>query len=107
MVIAKAVNYALNQPTLKQLYIPTSRDAKYKSQAWIEMFGSRGSKAAGSWINTFRKPFVAQYGSEAGAAWFLTISSLASFSMITVWLFVVVYVAKTYNKAIAEKRVVC
>lgn len=33
MVLAKAVNYALNQPTLKQLYIPTTKDTKYKAQA--------------------------------------------------------------------------
>ena len=47
MVFAKAVNYALNQPSLKQLYIPTSHEARYKSQGWIEMFGSRASKAGG------------------------------------------------------------
>src|SRR5690606_18095078 len=39
IVLSKAVNYALNQPTLKQLYIPTSKDTKYKAQAWLEMFG--------------------------------------------------------------------
>ena len=51
MVIAKAVNYALNGPALKTLYVPTSHDVKYKSQAWIETFGSRSSKAAGSGVN--------------------------------------------------------
>jgi len=48
MVAGKAINYALNSPSLKQLYIPTSLDAKYKSQAWIEMFGARGAKAGRS-----------------------------------------------------------
>ncbi|MCK5632280.1 hypothetical protein KAH94_00865, partial [bacterium] len=37
MVFSKAINYALNQPTIKQLYIPTTKDTKYKAQAWIEM----------------------------------------------------------------------
>ena len=41
MVALKAINYALNQPTMKQLYIPTTKDTRYKAQAWIEMFGSR------------------------------------------------------------------
>jgi AAA family ATP:ADP antiporter len=107
MVIAKAINYALNQPTMKQLYIPTSKDARYKSQAWIEMFGSRGSKAGGSAINDSFKGFISQYGKQAGIASFLTMSSGISFGLIIVWLFAVMYVSKTYNKAIAEKRVVC
>ena len=54
--VSKAVNYALNQPTLKQLYIPTSKDTKYKAQAWIEMFGGRFSKGSGSYINTCPRP---------------------------------------------------
>ena len=107
MVVAKAVNYALNQPTLKQLYIPTTKDTKYKSQAWIEMFGSRGSKAGGSGINYFRGKFIAQYGFLDGAAWFIVMSSAISLGLVGVWFFIAVYVAKTYNKAIKEKQVVC
>jgi len=107
MVIAKAVNYALNQPTLKQLYIPTTKETKYKAQAWIEMFGSRGSKAGGSGINAFRGIFKEKYGAAAGITAFLTFSSGISLAMIVGWLFVVVYVAKTYNKAIKEEKVVC
>jgi len=107
MVFSKAVNYALNQPTLKQLYIPTTKDTKYKAQAWIEMFGSRGSKAAGSGINMFRKVLVGNMGSAAGSAAFITMTTLASGSLIIAWLFVAVFVAKTYTHAIKNKQVVC
>ncbi len=107
MVIAKAVNYALNQPTMKQLYIPTTKDTKYKSQAWIEMFGGRGSKAIGSGINGFRLLFKSKYGAAVGISMFLTMSSVISFGLIVAWLFVVVFVSGTYTKAIKEKRVVC
>ena len=107
MVFSKAVNYALNQPTLKQLYIPTSKDTKYKAQAWIEMFGGRFSKASGSFINSFRKPLVAQLGGIDGVARFLMFSSLISFGLVGLWLFVAIYVAATYDKAIREKRIVC
>lgn len=107
MVISKAVNYALNAPTLKQLYIPTTKDAKYKSQAWIEMFGSRSSKGIASFINTFRSQYKSLYGAMAGVTWFLTISSTISFGLIIVWLMVALYVGRTYNKAIEEDRVVC
>ncbi len=107
MVFSKAINYALNQPTLKQLYIPTTKETKYKSQAWIEMFGSRLSKGGGSFINTFRGAFKSKYGAIAGVNAFLTVSTMASGGLIIVWLFAALFIAKTYNKAIAENKVVC
>jgi ATP:ADP antiporter, AAA family len=107
IVLAKAVNYALNQPTLKQLYIPTSKDTKYKAQAWIEMFGGRFSKGSGSYINMSRAPMVASYGNIDGVARFLMFSSLISFGLVGLWLFVAIYVAKTYDKAIKDKKIVC
>ena len=64
MVASKAINYALNSPSMKQLYIPTTKDVRYKSQAWIESFGSRGSKAAGSGINDLHKNALASNGPE-------------------------------------------
>jgi len=106
MVIGKAINYALNSPTQKQLYIPTSKDTKYKAQAWIEMFGSRGSKAAGSGVNAMKLFFKKGYGA-AGVSMFATVSALSSLGLIGVWLLAVVYVAKTYNKAVAENKLVC
>lgn len=99
MVFSKAVNYALNQPTLKQLYIPTSKDAKYKSQAWIEMFGSRGSKAIGSGINFIRKLI--------GPNVYVLLSATVSLGLVGVWLFVAVYIANKYDKAIENNEIVC
>lgn len=99
MVTAKAINYALNQPTLKQLYIPTSKDTKYKAQAWIEMFGGRGSKAFGSAINEMRKGL--------GLVMFLNVVVSVSGGLVIFWLFVAAYVARVYNKAIKENRIVC
>ncbi len=108
MVIAKAINYALNQPTLKQLYIPTTKEAKYKAQSWIEMFGSRGSKGAASVLNVLRGNFfIAKYGFTSGVIYFITMSSVLSMGFIGLWLFVALYVSKTYDKAIKEDRVVC
>lgn len=107
MVFSKAVNYALNQPTLKQLYIPTSKDTKYKAQAWIEMFGGRFSKFGGSVVNGFRQPLVAHHGAIDGVARFLMFSSLISFGLIGAWLLVAMYVAGIYDKAMKEKRIVC
>lgn len=107
MVFSKAVNYALNQPTLKQLYIPTSEDAKYKSQAWIEMFGSRFSKGASSGLNSMRKAFIAAQGTAAGSALFMTIFTLGGFGLIACWIPIAMYSARKYNHAVDTDKLVC
>lgn len=100
MVASKAVNYAFNQPTLKQLYIPTTEDTKYKAQAWIEAFGSRTSKAGGAWIANFRDSFgnIAQY---------IGMTTMLSFGLIGLWVLIAFYIANQFDKAIKEDKVVC
>lgn len=107
MVVSKAINYALNQPTLKQLYIPTKKDTRYKAQAWIEMFGSRGSKGISSIFNNMRSGFVKAMGQVPGGIYFINIFALISFGLLPFWFFAAIYLAKTYNKAIKDKSVVC
>lgn len=51
MIIAKGINYVLNQPVKEMLYIPTTKAIKYKAKAWIDMFGLRSAKMAGSLVN--------------------------------------------------------
>lgn len=107
MVAAKAINYALNGPALKQLYVPTSQEVKYKSQAWIETFGSRSSKAAGSGVNLLKKPFQAWKGDVAGLTLLLSLSTGLSLTLLVAWFFVALYLGKTYEKAVAKNEVVC
>lgn len=99
MVFSKAVNYALNQPTIKQLYIPTTKDTKYKATAWIEMFGSRLSKAGGSAFAGLRPAL--------GVASFLSIAAAGSMGLIALWIYIAMYVSKKYGKAIKDDTVVC
>lgn len=100
MVMSKAVNYALNQPTMKQLYIPTTKDTKYKATAWIETFGSRLSKAGGS-------GFAGLRGRLLDLTMFMSVAALCSLSLIVVWVLVAMYVSRRYNTAIKENTVVC
>jgi AAA family ATP:ADP antiporter len=106
MVGAKAFNYALNGPAMKQLYVPTSQDVKYKSQAWIETFGSRSSKAAGSGINLLQGPFINMFG-PAGIALHIAVSTYFSLGLLFAWFFVALFLGKTYDKAVKEEKLVC
>ena len=99
MVGSKAINYALNGPALKQLYIPTTHDVRFKSQAWIETFGSRGSKEAGSIIN-MGLPFV-------GRARHVMLSGCLGFVIVIGWFFTALYLGRTFKKAVDSKTVVC
>jgi len=47
-VLTRAINYAFAYPLRESLYIPTSKDIKFKSKAWIEAFGVKIAKAVGS-----------------------------------------------------------
>lgn len=51
VIIAKGINYVLNQPAKEMLYIPTTKAVKYKAKAWIDMFGLRSAKMSGSLVN--------------------------------------------------------
>jgi AAA family ATP:ADP antiporter len=107
MVGSKAINYALNGPALKQLYIPTTTDVRFKAQAWIETFGSRASKEAGSLFNMLLKPLQSAFGVVAGRANYLTLSGCLGFPLIVLWFVTALYLSKKFNNAIEQKKVVC
>jgi len=58
MLITKGINYAFNTPAKEVLYTPTSKNIKYKSKAWADMFGFRFGKASGSLINKAIGPLI-------------------------------------------------
>ncbi len=123
MVASKAVNYALNSPSQKQLYIPTSEQARYKSQAWIESFGSRGAKAGGSLINDQHGVMLRNLGPEWAdpkfmltnrftsvdtiSFWYIALCSYSFLGVIAVWLVVAYFLGNAHRRAIEENRVIC
>lgn len=107
MASSKAINYALNGPAIKQLYIPTTHNVRFKSQAWMETFGSRGAKEAGSIFNMFLAPMQANLGVIIGRARHALFASYLSFALVFLWVFIAIFLGKQYKAAIDEKRVVC
>lgn len=107
MVGSKAINYALNGPALKQLYIPTTSDVRFKAQAWIETFGSRTSKEAGSIFNMLLSPLQTAFGAVAGRSYYLLLSGGIGFPLLALWFIVALFLGRNYRHAIEEKRVIC
>jgi len=89
MIIAKGINYVLNQPAKEMLYIPTTHAIKYKSKAWIDMFGLRASKVGGSLVNK-----------SIGVASKLTAS--ISLGLIVVWILLARSVGSHHKKVVKK-----
>lgn len=93
MLIAKALGFALYNPTKEILYIPTSRDIKYKSKAWIDMFGLRFSKAAGATLNQI-----------IGAS--LRLGSVFALAILAVWIGIAATMGNVFKRTMEKDDIV-
>lgn len=50
-ITVRVINYALAYPLRESLYIPTTKDVKFKAKSWIDGVGSKVSKGVGSIYN--------------------------------------------------------
>ncbi len=89
MIIIKGLSYALNNPAKEVMYIPTSRDVKFKAKGWIDAFGGRTAKAGGSAITNFFK---------ASPAELMFYGTLISLGIVGIWLVISFWVGKTFEK---------
>jgi AAA family ATP:ADP antiporter len=84
VVGTKALSYALNNPCKELMYIPTSRDVKFKAKSWIDVQGSRSGKATGAVIASFFSSLPA----------LLMFGSIISLGIIAVWIPIALFVGK-------------
>lgn len=96
MVTIKGLSYALNNPCKEIMYIPTSKDVKFKSKSWIDAFGGRSAKATGSGIN-------ALFTNMLDLMFF---GSLISLGIVGVWILVALYVGKTNANLVKEGKII-
>lgn len=87
MVIRGGMSFAFYLPAMKQLYIPTTKGIRYKGQAWIESIGSGIAKITPGLL--------------------LVSNSYLFFGIIAVWILIVLYLGRAYQKAVDKNRVIC
>ncbi len=98
LVALRAFNYSLNHPTREVLYIPTTKDIKFKAKTWTDAFGSRIAKSFGSFFNKTMK---------GASPAFAFISSLGlSYILTIMWLVIIYFLGKTLQEAIDNKQVI-
>jgi AAA family ATP:ADP antiporter len=96
MIAIKGFSYALNKPCVEIMYIPTSRDVKFKAKSWIDVFGSRLAKAFGAAIN-------ACFTEMASLLFF---GSLISLGVVGVWVFVAFFVGKKNQSLVRNNQII-
>ena len=91
-----ALNYSINQSAKEALYTPTSRDAKYKAKAFIDMFVQRFAKVIAVGLNLAFAAFV----SIVYVNWL----SIASIIVLIAWVGVVRYAGYAFKERVPEEE---
>jgi len=89
-----SLNYSINQSAKESLYTPTSRDAKYKAKAFIDMFVQRFAKVVAVGLNLAFAAFVG----AAGARWL----SVASIAVLIAWILLVRFAGERFTERAEE-----
>ncbi|MCL4361354.1 hypothetical protein M1446_03295 [Candidatus Dependentiae bacterium] len=97
MMLTKGLSYAVNNPSKEMMYIPTSKDAKFKSKGWIDSFGGRVAKMGGAQVSNQFKHNLADL---------MLYGSALSLGLIGIWIYVALYVGRTNRKLIQEGKIV-
>ncbi len=103
MLLVKSMSYAVNNPVKEMMYIPTSKDAKFKTKSFIDMFGSRSAKMSGAqiggWLNVAGNPLMSVHN-------LMMYGTLISLGIIGVWLAAAIFVGKANQKLIEHKEII-
>lgn len=97
VIAIKGLNYALNVPSKEVLYIPTSKDVKFKAKGWIDAFGNRTTKLIGATVTnplTHSLPMLFTFG------------SIASLAIIAFWVPVAFMVGNKFNQLQEENKII-
>lgn len=97
MIVVKGASYAVNNPIKEMMYIPTSKDAKFKSKGIIDMLGGRSAKAAGAKISDILKDSMDDlflYG------------SLIGLGVIGFWMIAALYVGKKNKQLVDSGKII-
>lgn len=83
------MNYSINQSAKEALYVPTTRDEKYKAKAFIDMFVQRTAKVGAIGLNLSVSAIV---GIE-GVRWL----SIPTMALLAVWVVVVWRLGRSFE----------
>ncbi|KKP24348.1 MAG: Plastidic atp adp transporter [candidate division TM6 bacterium GW2011_GWF2_28_16] len=97
VVVFKGLSYTLNNPSKEVIYIPTSKDVKFKAKSWIDGFGGRTSKTVGSTV-------TATLGGNLSTL--IVVGSFISLGIVAFWIFVAAFVGNKFNELQKNNKII-
>ncbi len=85
------LSYSINQSAKEVLYVPTTRDEKYKAKAFIDMFVQRFAKALAVGLNLL---IVTLFSGFGAIRWL----SLATIVILVVWIAAARYAGRSFGE---------
>lgn len=103
MMVITATSYAVNNPTKEMMYIPTSKDAKFKTKGVIDMIGGRCGKAGGAQVsgmlNVAGNPVLS-------IANLMAFGTLISLGIIGIWVIAAFYVGQKNVQLVRDNQTI-
>jgi len=96
IVAIKGLSYALNNPCKEIMYIPTSKDIRFKTKSWIDTFGARSAKGAGGLV-VAAFPLVSDL---------IAYGSAISLGIIGVWIGAAFFVGTKNRELVEQNRLI-
>ena len=103
MLIVKAASYAVNNPIKDMMYIPTSKDVKFKVKGVVDMLGGRSAKATGATI-AGKLNVAGDTAASMHNLFFL--GSLIGLGIIGVWILAALYVGNKNNQLVKSGHII-
>jgi AAA family ATP:ADP antiporter len=98
-IALKAIHYAFSWPVRESLYIPTTKEIKFKSKSWIDAFGGKFAKTTGSAFNIMV--------SQAGTVAIISSFHIGFFVCIVIaWTISSVLLGKRFDRAVVRQEVI-
>jgi AAA family ATP:ADP antiporter len=97
-VLMSSLNYAFASPLREILYIPTTKDMKFKAKSWIDAFGAKVAKSCGSYFNVLTSTLAPDMLGSVQMVFFTCI--------FISWGVISYFMGKRYDEAIAKGEVI-
>ncbi len=97
-VLVRSINYAFAYPLRESLYIPTTKDMKFKSKSWIDAFGAKLAKGFGSYYNVLTARLIGTTALLAHSAFFAIIIGL--------WIVTAHLLGRRYERAVKNNEII-
>lgn len=103
MITLTAISYAVNNPSKEMMYIPTSKDAKFKAKGLIDMLGGRSAKATGAKIGG---ALTVSGAPATTIVNLMTFGTLISVGVVAAWIVAAIFVGVKNSELVKEGKII-